>query len=211
MLYLPHLVLPLYRLQYPHRYGSKRRCLSLLQAPDRSLRIWFPEYRWRKVSTCRDARLTCSVADMFRPGTVDIPMALYTLAPLVGPCLGPLLGGFINQNTSFRVTFYTVIAWSGVTFILLYFFVPETFLPKILQREAVRKRLETGDGRWYAPLDRTSRTIGDVFPSAMWQPIQMMVKEPMALILNCWTALVLGVIYLFFNAIPFTFRTVYGL
>jgi MFS family permease len=148
---------------------------------------------------------------MFKPGTVDIPMALYTLAPLVGPCLGPLLGGFINQNTTFRVTFYTVIAWSGLTFVLLYLLVPETFLPKILQREATKKRLETGDGKWYAPLDRTARTVGDVFPSAMWQPIQMMIKEPMALILNCWTALVLGVIYLFFNAIPFTFRTVYGL
>jgi MFS family permease len=148
---------------------------------------------------------------MFKPGTVDIPMALYTLAPLVGPCLGPLLGGFINQNTTFRVTFYTVIAWSGATFLALYFFVPETFLPKILQRAAVQKRLETGDGKWYAPLDRNARTVGEVFPSAIWQPIQMMVKEPMALILNCWTALVLGVIYLFFNAIPFTFRTVYGL
>ena len=152
-----------------------------------------------------------SVADMFKPGTVDIPMALYTLAPLVGPCLGPLLGGFINQNTTFRVTFYTIIAWSGATLVALYFFVPETFLPKILQRAAVKKRLDTGDGKWYAPLDRNARTIREVFPSAIWQPIQVMIKEPMALILNCWTALVLGVIYLFFNAIPFTFRTVYGL
>lgn len=218
MLHLPHLVFPLHHLQHSYCDGSKWRCFPLFPTSHRTLWIWFPQYRRRKVRShialtrlLHEWELTNSVADMFRPGTVDIPMALYTLAPLVGPCLGPLLGGFINQNTTFRVTFYTVIGWSGVTFVLLYFFVPETFLPKILQREATKKRLATGDGKWYAPLDRTSRTVSDVFPSAMWQPIQMMVKEPMALILNCWTALVLGVIYLFFNAIPFTFRTVYGL
>ncbi len=104
-----------------------------------------------------------------------------------------------------------MIGWSGIQLILLYFFVPETFLPIILRREAKDKRIATGNGQWYAPSDRSKRKISDVFPAAIWVPVKMMLVERMALAMNLWTALVLGIIYLFFNAIPFTFRIIYGL
>ena len=152
-----------------------------------------------------------SVSDLFKPGTTDIPTAIYTLSPLIGPCIGPLLGGFINQNVTWRATFYLMIGWSGIQLVLLYFLVPETFLPMILKREAKARRIATGDGRWYSPSDRNGRKFGDVFPAAVWVPIKMMLVERMALTMNLWTALVLGIIYLFFNAIPFTFRTLYSL
>ncbi len=42
-------------------------------------------------------------------------------------------------------------------------------------------------------------------------PVQLMLTEKMALAMDLWTSLVLGIIYLFFNAIPYTFRTIYGL
>lgn len=29
-------------------------------------------------------------------------MSIYTLAPLAGPALGPIAGGFITENTSWR-------------------------------------------------------------------------------------------------------------
>ena len=155
--------------------------------------------------------LMSSVSDMFPPGTTDIPTAISTLAPLIGPCAGPLLGGFINQNVTWRATFYLMIGWSGITLVLLYFLVPETFLPIIQSRAARAKRIQTNDGRWYAPSDRNGRRLSDVFPGAVWVPIRMLLVERMALALNMWTALVLGIIYLFFNAIPYTFRTIYNL
>lgn len=138
-------------------------------------------------------------------------MAVYTLSPLIGPCLGPLLGGFINQNVTWRVTFYTVLGWSGLELVLLFFFVPETFLPALLKNEAVAHRIRTGNGKWYAPMERNGKKMGDVFPKALYVPVQLMMTEKMALALDLWTSLVLGIIYLFFNAIPYTFRTVYNL
>lgn len=130
---------------------------------------------------------------------------------LIGPCIGPLIGGFINQNVSWRITFYTIIAWSGAELILLYFFVPETFMPIILKKEAKNRRINTGNGAWHAPVERNGRKFSDVFPGAIFVPIKLMFSEKMALAMNMWTALVLGIIYLFFNAIPYTFRTVYYL
>jgi MFS family permease len=152
--------------------------------------------------------LTSSVSDLFPPGTTDLPTAVYTLAPLSGPCLGPILGGYLNQNVTWRATFYLIIAWSAVQCVALYFFVPETFLPVILRQEARKKRAATGNGQWHGP---TARDFGDVFPGALWTPIKIMMVEKMVLALDVWTSLILGIIYLFFNAIPFTFRTLYNL
>ena len=140
-----------------------------------------------------------------------MPTAIYTLSPLIGPCLGPILGGFLNQTVTWRATFYLMIGWSAAEVVLLSFFVPETFLPIILKRTAKKNRIETGNGGWYAPSDRSQKKISDVFPAAIWVPMKMMLVERMALAMNLWTSLVLGIIYLFFNAIPFTFSTVYGL
>ncbi|RSH91579.1 hypothetical protein EHS25_009878 [Saitozyma podzolica] len=151
-----------------------------------------------------------TVSDLFRPGTTDLPTAIYTLAPLSGPCLGPILGGYLNQNVTWRATFYLIIGWSAVECVLLWFLVPETFLPMVLKSEAKRQRAQTGEAAWRAPAEMSERKVSDVFPGALWVPIRMMMVEKMALALDVWTSLILGIIYLFFNAIPFTFRTLYN-
>ncbi|KLT42114.1 MFS transporter [Cutaneotrichosporon oleaginosum] len=151
-----------------------------------------------------------TVSDMFRPGTTDLPTAIYTLAPLSGPCLGPILGGYMNQNVTWRATFYLIIAWGGVEFLLLWTLVPETFLPIVQKQEARRLRISTGEGAWTSPSEKSGRTVRDVFPAALWVPIKLMMSEKMALAMDTWTSLILGIIYLFFNAIPYTFRTLYN-
>lgn len=112
---------------------------------------------------------------------------------------------------TWRATFFLIIGWGGVEFLLLWFLVPETFLPMVLKAEATRKRLETGDGKWLSPSEKSGRKVSDVFPAALWVPVKLMVVEKMALALDIWTSLILGIIYLFFNAIPYTFRTLYNL
>lgn len=151
------------------------------------------------------------VSDLWRPGTTDIPTAIYTLSPLTGPSLGPIIGGFLNQNADWRTTYYVMIGWGVAQFILLWLLVPETFLPAILKRAARDKRLDTGDNQWYAASERTDRKLLAVLPQAASMPFLMIAKERMILALDLWTALILGIIYLFFNAIPFTFTAIYGL
>lgn len=151
------------------------------------------------------------MSDLWRPGTTDIPTAIYTLSPLTGPSLGPIIGGFLNQNKSWQTTYYVLIGWGGGQLLLLWLLVPETFLPAILKRGARNKRLETGEPKWYAASERTGRRLLDVLPRAAYLPFSMIFQERMILALDLWTALILGIIYLFFNAVPFVFRTVYGL
>ena len=47
------------------------------------------------------------------------PIAIYTLSPFLGPILGPLIAGFINQNISWRWTYYVQVIWAGIEVILL--------------------------------------------------------------------------------------------
>jgi MFS family permease len=83
-------------------------------------------------------------------------MMIFTAAPFIGPSVGPLIGGFINQNTTWRWTFYVLIIWSAAMLGGIIFFVPETFHPVLLRNKARKLRKDTGEERWKAPLEKVS-------------------------------------------------------
>lgn len=69
-----------------------------------------------------------TVSDLFSREELQWPMAVFSVAPFTGPCIGPLIGGFINQNTPvWRWTFYVLLIWTFVIEVAIVFFVPETF------------------------------------------------------------------------------------
>ena len=49
--------------------------------------------------------------------------------------------------------------WTFVQWMLVLFFVPETYSPVLLREKARKLRKETGDERWHAPIDKTDRSI----------------------------------------------------
>lgn len=67
-----------------------------------------------------------TVGDLFRPEKMHHPMTLFTAAPFLAPSMGPLIGGFINSNVSWRWTHYMLIIWAFLMFLAIFFFVPET-------------------------------------------------------------------------------------
>lgn len=68
-----------------------------------------------------------TVGDMFAKDELSLPMAAFTIAPFVGPSLGPVVGGFINQFTTWRWTYYVLMIWAGVMWVAIVLLVPETF------------------------------------------------------------------------------------
>jgi MFS family permease len=66
------------------------------------------------------------------------PMMIFSAAPFLGPVLGPLIAGFINQNTNWHWTFYVVIIWAAVMLSLILVFVPETFDPQLHKVKAAK-------------------------------------------------------------------------
>jgi MFS family permease len=169
-----------------------------------------------------------TVGDMFSGRDLGAPMMIYTASPVrlpanpilptsttdplqfIGPEVGPLIGGFINQHLSWRWTFWIIMMWSGAELALIYFCVPETYTPVLLRRRAAALRASTGDERHYAPIERLSRSIPRTIAWSCLRPFQLLFFEPMVLLLCLFTALLLGVLYLFFQAFPLVFGNVHG-
>ncbi|GLB45677.1 putative MFS general substrate transporter [Lyophyllum shimeji] len=151
-----------------------------------------------------------SVSDLFSDSTVANPMAVYTISPFIGPVLGPLLSGFINQNLYWRWTFRIQTIWVFFQLIALYLLVPETYVPVLLRWKARRLRRSTGYAKDVAPLDMEDRHLLHAIAVSCYKPFQLMMFDRMALLLNLWTALILGILYLTFQAFPVIFRDGHG-
>ncbi|KAF2438008.1 MFS general substrate transporter [Karstenula rhodostoma CBS 690.94] len=151
-----------------------------------------------------------TVGDMFAKHELSAPMMVYTASPFVGPELGPLVGGFIVQNTTWRWCFYVLMIWSAVQLALIVLFVPETYHPVLLRNKAIRLRKETGNPDWIAPIEKLSRSIVKTVLWSCIRPFQLLFFEPMCLNLCILSAILLGIIYLFFGAFPLVFQNNHG-
>jgi len=80
----------------------------------------------------------------------------------------------------------------------------------LLRRKARRLRKETGNDGWKAPIEIMSKSI---LKTVLWsciRPFQLLVLEPMCLNLCLLSAILLGILYLFFGAFPLVFEHNHG-
>lgn len=149
-----------------------------------------------------------SVSDIFAASDIFVPMAIYTNGPFLGPVFGPLLSGFINQNTNWRWTFWTINIWSTVMLVILVLFGPETYAPALLATRAKKLRKETGNAELYAEHERVvaQKSLPRTILTSSTRPFQLLAREAMLTLLCLWSALLLGILYLFFVAFPIVFE-----
>lgn len=84
--------------------------------------------------------------------------------------------------------------------------IPETYHPVLLRRKAVALRKDTGDARWRAPIEHGNRSIMQTVIRSIYRPFLLLTLEPMCLNLCLYSAVLLGVLYLFFGAFELVFE-----
>ena len=151
-----------------------------------------------------------TVGDMFNREQLQFPMLIYTASPFIGPSIGPLIGGFINQYTTWRWTFYVLLIWAGINLGMIALFVPETYHPVLLRNKARKLRKETGDEQWKAPMEKTNKSIPRTIAYSLLRPFQLLLLEAMVTLLCLFSAILLGILYLFFGAFPLVFEGSHG-
>ncbi|KAF9494684.1 MFS general substrate transporter [Pleurotus eryngii] len=151
-----------------------------------------------------------SVSDLFSDATIAGPMALYTISPFIGPILGPLISGFINQNLYWRWTYRLQLMWIFAQYLALFLFVPETYVPVLRKKKAERLRKSTGELKYYAPLEKSDHSLLVAILVSCYKPFQLIFFDRMALLLDVWSALILGILYLTFQAFPIIFESGHG-
>lgn len=80
-----------------------------------------------------------------------------------------------------------------------------------MRRKAEKLRQETGDERWKAPIEKLKRSVSHTVLLSMKRPVLLLVLEPMCLCLCIFSAILLGILYLFFGAFQLVFSEVFGL
>lgn len=83
-------------------------------------------------------------------------------------------------------------------------------LHRLLRRKAQKLRQETGDERWQAPIEKLKRSVVQTVLRSCYRPLLLLILEPMCLLLCLFSALLLGILYLFFGAFQLVFANVYG-
>jgi len=67
--------------------------------------------------------------------------------------------------------------WAGVNWLLLFFFVPETYAPVLLRRKARKLRKETGNERFRAPIEMMNKSVTKTVMWSCVRPFQLLVLE----------------------------------
>ena len=155
-------------------------------------------------------------------------MTIFTLSMLVGPVLGPTMGGFLAQAKGWRWIFWfltilvrhnslltlilvaqTNIHKSGANAILGFVFLRETYSPVLLERKAARLRKETGNPLLRAK-GKSTLPLRRLLIRAIQRPTRMLVRSPVILGVSLYMAMVYGVIYLLFVTFSTVFQEQYG-
>ncbi|KAL4812788.1 major facilitator superfamily domain-containing protein [Aspergillus spinulosporus] len=148
-----------------------------------------------------------AMADFWDPVDRAVAIALFSAATFVGPVLGPIVGGFLTDSyLGWRWTAWITLIASGSFGAIAWFVVPETYHLVLLQRRAAKLRKETGNQNLYAFLDHHRPTFGDIVRKYLFRPVQMLMLEPILILITLYLALVYGILYLFFEAYPVSFQ-----
>jgi multidrug resistance protein len=75
------------------------------------------------------------LSDLFTAEERGRAISIYSLAPLLGPAVGPIAGGFITENTTWRWVFYSTTIADALIQASGFFFLQETYAPVLLHRK----------------------------------------------------------------------------
>ncbi|RDH30347.1 FAD binding domain-domain-containing protein [Aspergillus welwitschiae] len=142
------------------------------------------------------------LSDCFKPEQRGKSVAIYSLAPLLGPAVGPIAGGFIAENTTWRWVFYATSIADGLIQVAGLFFLQETYAPIILKKRAQKLRKETNDTNYQTEFERQNKTFGQVMRAALIRPFRLLSTQPIVQALAAYMAYIYGTMYLVLSTFP---------
>ena len=147
------------------------------------------------------------IADIFDASERGLAMGTFALAPFLGPTIGPIVGGYISENASWRWIEGVMAIFSGVLWIVVCLLVPETFAPVLLRARAAKLSRLTGKVyKSRLEIDQGHLTVTEIFTTTLSRPFALLFKEPIVLLLSIYLAIVYGTLYMMFGAYPIVFQ-----
>ncbi|KAI1112447.1 major facilitator superfamily domain-containing protein [Nemania sp. NC0429] len=142
------------------------------------------------------------LGDLFTAEDRGKALSIYSLAPLLGPAIGPIAGAFIAENTTWRWAFYATTIADAVIQAGGLFFLQETYAPVLLVWKKKRLIKETGNAALHTPYDHPDRTVAKTLRIALERPFRMITTQLIVQALAVYMLYVYGLIYVVLTSFP---------
>ncbi|KAI5195387.1 hypothetical protein AUEXF2481DRAFT_103146 [Aureobasidium subglaciale EXF-2481] len=162
-----------------------------------------------------------SLADIYPPAKRAYALAIFGIANIMGPSLGPVMGNWAAQFKGWTWPIWIIIWISGPCLVFLIFFFPETSANNILYRRTARlRKWQTENGylddkpydkiKCQPEIEGEKMSAADMAKMTLVKPFSLTLKEPIVFALNLYIALIYAVLYCWLESIPIAFEQVYG-
>ena len=147
------------------------------------------------------------IADMFVATERGIATSIFSMAPFLGPALGPIAGGFLSQAAGWRWVEGLSAIFTGALWLACTFLVPETYAPVLLRRRAEDLEKKTGKS-YISKLEAgmAKQTVSQKLKVSLSRPWILLFKEPIVLLTSIYMAIIYGTLYMCFAAFPIVYQ-----
>jgi len=136
---------------------------------------------------------------MFNASERGKAMAVYSVAPLIGPTIGPIAGGFLTEYASWPWSFWLASIINAVVQLWGLFFLEETYSPLLLRRK--KERLER-EGVTNLSTEHELSSKREVLKTNMIRPLKLLATQPIVQVLALYQGYLYGNIYIIYAYFP---------
>ncbi|XDG10151.1 hypothetical protein ABKA04_009766 [Annulohypoxylon sp. FPYF3050] len=155
------------------------------------------------------------LGDLFVAEQRGRAMSIYSLAPLLGPAVGPIAGAFITQTTTWRWAFWATSAADAAIQIAGLLWLRETYAPVLLDRK--RRLIAKTSGvpacTLHTPYDDVSangvvrKSVWSTLGTAMTRPFRLLATQVIVQCIALYMMYVYGLMYLMLASFPTLFTS----
>ncbi|KAF5691736.1 multidrug resistance [Fusarium circinatum] len=149
------------------------------------------------------------ISDMFEPEERGRAISVYSVAPLLGPALGPIAGGWVAERTTWRWVFYSTTIACGFVQVAALLFLKETYAPVILEQKKQNLVKESGNMDLYTEHDQPDRTLARTLGIALARPFRLLFTQPIVIFLAAYMTYLYGTMYLVLSTFSGLFEKVH--
>ncbi|KAH9880055.1 hypothetical protein J1614_002080 [Plenodomus biglobosus] len=150
-----------------------------------------------------------TIADLIPRHQRGTAMGIWMMGVTIGPCVGPLIGGYLGEAKGWRWNFWIVAIVAGAFFIMSLILMKETSPIIILQRKTNRLRAETGNTKLRSKLD-SGMSPSRLLKFSLIRPAKMLTRSMICFAISLYIAITYAYLYVLFTTLSSVFSEQYG-